>query len=168
MANVAKFISTRSFFQLGAELKREKYDHGNDPNPQLWLAFFISFAVFVLAVYALVKYWNVLPAWVVIVGIFLLFIPCGPLLTLALVYYTLGSKEKSATLVPGVTDAGVTDEKVAGAGVADAGVATEKKGASARSVGGLRNRNPNRRGFKQRPIRNSGGKPLCPYHASRS
>ncbi len=91
MANVAKFISTRSFFQLGAELKREKYDHGNDNNPQLWLAFIISFVFFIWAVYSLIKYWRDLPAWVVIVGILLLFMPVGPLLTLLLVYYTLGA-----------------------------------------------------------------------------
>ena len=100
MTNVVKFLSTRSFFQLGAELKREKYSPRNDrnTNQQLWIAFFITFVFFIWAVYALIKYQPVLPAWVIVLGILLLFAPAGPLLTLILVYYcvgTLGNGDKS-------------------------------------------------------------------------
>ena len=104
MTNVVKFISTRSFFQLGAELKREKYDHNIDrsTNRQLWVAFFITFVFFVWAVYALIKYQSVLPGWVVILGILLLFAPAGPLLTLILVYYSVGSMKDGSSLADGV------------------------------------------------------------------
>ena len=100
MTNVVKFISTRSFFQLGAELKREKYDHNTDrsTNRQLWVAFFITFVFFVWAVYALIKYQSALPGWVVILGILLLFAPAGPLLTLILVYYSIGSMKDGSSL----------------------------------------------------------------------
>jgi hypothetical protein len=93
MTNVVKFLSTRSFFQLGAELKREKYNHNTDRNTnrQLWVAFFITFVFFIWAVYALIKYQSVLPGWIVVLGILLLFAPAGPLLTLILVYYSVGS-----------------------------------------------------------------------------
>ena len=93
MADVVKLISTRSFFQLGAELKREQYNHNTDKNAnrQLWVAFFITFVFFIWAVYALIKYQSVLPGWIVILGILLLFAPAGPLLTLILVYYSVGS-----------------------------------------------------------------------------
>ncbi len=92
MAYAVKFLSTRSFFQLGAELKREKFDSKNDKgvNRQLWIAFFITFLFFLWAVYALIRYQSVLPWWVVVIGILLLFAPAGPLLTLILVYYTIG------------------------------------------------------------------------------
>ncbi len=89
MANVLKFISTRSFFQLGAELKREKYDLKNEDTRQLRGAFYITFVILVWAVYTLIKYRRDLPGWIVILGIILLFIPAGPLLTLILVYYML-------------------------------------------------------------------------------
>ena len=101
MSNVVKFLSTRSFFQLGAELKREKYDHtgkvssgsrtDRSMTQALWIAFFITFVFFIWAVYALIKYQSVLPGWVVILGILLLFAPAGPLLTLILVYYSVGA-----------------------------------------------------------------------------
>ncbi len=92
MTNVVKFLITRSFFQLGAELKREKFNSNNDrsANQQLWIAFFITFLFFLWAVYALIRYQSVLPWWVVVIGILLLFAPGGPLLTLILVYYTIG------------------------------------------------------------------------------
>ena len=91
MADVIKSISTRSFFQLGAELKREKFDSKNDGvNRQLWIAFFNTFIFFLWAVYALIRYQSVLPWWVVVIGILLLFAPAGPLLTMILVYYTIG------------------------------------------------------------------------------
>ncbi len=98
MSNVVKFLSTRSFFQLGAELKREKYNHNTDRNTnrQLWVAFFITFVFFIWAVYALIKYQSVLPGWIVILGILLLFAPAGPLLTLILVYYSVGSVKDTA------------------------------------------------------------------------
>ncbi len=98
MTNVVKFLSTRSFFQLGAELKREKYDHNTDRNTnrQLWVAFFITFVFFIWAVYALIKYQSVLPGWIVVLGILLLFAPAGPLLTLILVYYSVGSIKDTA------------------------------------------------------------------------
>ena len=104
MTNVVKFLSTRSFFQLGAELKREKYSPRNDrnTNQQLWIAFFITFVFFIWAVYALIKYQPVLPAWVIVLGILLLFAPAGPLLTLILVYYSVGSMKDGSSLADGV------------------------------------------------------------------
>ena len=114
MTNVVKFISTRSFFQLGAELKREKYDHNTDrsTNRQLWAAFFITFVFFVWAVYALIKYQSTLPGWVVILGILLLFAPAGPLLTLILVYYSVGSMKDGSSLTD-VTELDTVTEETA-------------------------------------------------------
>ncbi len=93
MADVIKSISTRSFFQLGAELRREKYHGDGDSRKRrhLWIAFLFMFIFFIWAVYALIKYQSDLPGWVIILGILLLFIPAGPFLTLILVYYSIGS-----------------------------------------------------------------------------
>jgi len=130
MTNVVKFLSTRSFFQLGAELKREKYSPRNDrnTNQQLWIAFFITFVFFIWAVYALIKYQPVLPAWVIVLGILLLFAPAGPLLTLILVYYcvgTLGNGDESDEKNDDVQE----DEKTTSAPTLGAGAAklTAKK-----------------------------------------
>ena len=46
MADVIKSISTRSFFQLGAELRREKYHGDGQKTQRLWVAFLIMFIFF--------------------------------------------------------------------------------------------------------------------------
>lgn len=98
MADVVKSLSTRSFFQLCSELKREHYSTVTNINTsqkqQLWIAVLIMLIFFIWAVYALIRYQRDLPGWVVILGIILLFIPAGPLLTLILVYYSLGALGK--------------------------------------------------------------------------
>ena len=100
MATVVKSLGTRAFFQLCSDLKREHYSTGGGggaSTQRLWIAVFIMFVFFVWAIYALIRYQQVLPAWVVILGIVLLFIPAGPLLTLILEYYSLASfKEEGA------------------------------------------------------------------------
>jgi len=110
MADVVKSLSTRSFFQLCSELKREHYNTVDNINTsqknQLWIAVFIMFVFFIWAVYALIRYQRDLPAWIVILGIILLFIPAGPLLTLILVYYSLGAlgkKKAGETLEESIT-----------------------------------------------------------------
>ncbi len=96
MTSVVKSLSTRSFFQLCSDLKREHYDNLDNNNDnqkqQLRVAVVIMLVFFVWAVYALIRYQRDLPGWVVVVGIVLLFIPAGPLLTLILVYYSVGAK----------------------------------------------------------------------------
>ena len=98
MTDVVKSLSTRSFFQLCSDLKREHYNNGDNINDgqeqQLWIAVFIMLVFFIWAIYALIRYQRDLPAWVVVFGIILLFIPAGPLLTLILVYYSLGALGK--------------------------------------------------------------------------
>jgi len=110
MKDVVKSLSTRSFFQLCSDLKREHYNNvdniNNSQKNQLWISVFIMFVFFIWAVYALIKYQRDLPGWVVVLGIILLFIPAGPLLTLILVYYSLGAlgeKKAGETLEESMT-----------------------------------------------------------------
>ncbi len=75
MADVVKSLSTRSFFQLCSELKREHYSTVTNINTsqkqQLWIAVLIMLIFFIWAVYALIRYQRDLPAWIVILGIIL-------------------------------------------------------------------------------------------------
>jgi len=99
MADVIKSISTRSFFQLGAELRREKYHGDGQKRRHLWIAFLLMFIFFIWAVFVLIKYQSDLPGWVIILGILLLLVPAGPLLTLILVYYVLSRSSKETPFV---------------------------------------------------------------------
>ena len=99
MADVIKSISTRSFFQLGAELRREKYQGDGPKRRHLWIAFLLMFVFFIWAVFVLIKYQSDLPGWVIILGILLLLVPAGPLLTLILVYYVLSRSSKETPFV---------------------------------------------------------------------
>ena len=92
MADVVKLISTRSFFQLGAELKREKYDRagGGDSGQvrALYIALLISVVCWIWALFALILNREKLECWVIVASVILLLaIPLGSVLTLILVYY---------------------------------------------------------------------------------
>ena len=92
MADVVKLISTRSFFQLGAELKREKYDRGGGEVSghvrALYIAVLISLVCWIWAVFALILNREKLECWVVVASVILLLaVPFGSFITLILVYY---------------------------------------------------------------------------------
>lgn len=98
MDDVVHLLGSRSFLQLGRAAAQEKYrsdvsglEIAEVPQSVFLIALLVAFFLVVWAVYALVRYSAVLPAWVILLGVVLLFFPAGPVLTLLLVYVALAS-----------------------------------------------------------------------------
>ena len=97
-ANVAKLVTTNSFFDLSGRLRKEltgRREGFHQPaTAGLAIAVVLSLAIVVWAVYALVVHGATMPAWAFVLGIVFMFVPPGPVVTLILVYATRRSRSR--------------------------------------------------------------------------